>query len=298
MAKVSICIPSYNHARFIADCIGSIIRQSFLDWELIITDDASSDNTEDVVRPFLSQDHRVKFYRNPKNLGMVANWNRSLFLATGEYVKVLGSDDFLEPDCLQRAVDVLDNHPQVGVVACARSYVDAGLQPVRTIGYARSQRFVPGEKAIAACLARGNPIGEPVAVTFRRQAAVRGFSPDYNQLADVEMWMHLLRNSDLAFDPEPLCRFRHHPQQCTRENMKKLSFVQEEFRLTTDYQDCCKGVLAPLFLEKVRFRKSLIAWRYLKQGHDPVLIKQMIEESFGLAKFRFFYPFRSLIKKF
>lgn len=297
MPKVSICIPSYNHGRFIADCIESIINQSFRDWELIITDDASTDNTEEVVRPFLSQDQRVSFHRNPKNLGMVANWNRSLFLATGEYVKVLGSDDFLERDCLRRAVAILDHHPGVGVVACARSYVDATLQPVSTIGYARSQQFVPGEKAIAACLARGNPIGEPVAVIFRRQAAMRGFNPDYNQLADVEMWMHLLRTSDLAVDPEPLCRFRHHPQQCTRENMKKLSFVQEEFQLTSDYQDCCKGVLAPLFLEKVRFRKALIAWRYLKQGHDPEVIRKMIEDSFGLTKFRIFYPFRSLIKK-
>lgn len=297
MPKVSICIPSYNHGRFIADCIESIINQSFRDWELIITDDASTDDTDAVVRPFLSQDTRIKFHRNPKNLGMVANWNRSFFLATGEYVKVLGSDDFLEPDCLRRAVDLLDLNSGVGVVACARRYVDAALQPVSTIGYAQSQRIVPGEKAIAACLARGNPIGEPVAVTFRRQAASRGFSPDYNQLADVEMWMHLLRTSDLAFDPEPLCRFRHHPQQCTRENMKKLSFVQEELQLTTDYQDCCRGVLAPLFLQKVRFRKALIAWRYLKQGHDPVVIKKMIEDSFGLTKFRLFYPFRSLIKK-
>ncbi len=297
MPRVSVCIPSYNHGSFIADCIASILQQTLTDLELIITDDASTDNTEAVIRPFLSQDSRVRYFRNPRNLGMLGNWNHSLSLAQGEYIKVLGSDDYLEPDCLRRAVGLLDAHPNVGVVACARKYVDQALRPMETVGFAQRQRLVPGHQAIAACLARGNPIGEPVAVTFRRQAAARGFSPHYNQLADVEMWMHLLEQSDLAFDPEPLCRFRHHPQQCTRENMKKLSFVYEEFRLLEDYQQFCSGTFAPLFLEKVRFRKSLIAWRYLRQGHDPEQVRKLITDHFGMKKFRLLYPFRSLIKK-
>ena len=116
---VSVCIPAYNAARFIGEAIGSVLAQTCRDFELVVVDDASADDTVDVVRRF--SDPRLRLLRNARNLGLAGNWNRATSEARGRYVKLLCQDDLLRPDCLADQVAVLD-HPGNGDVAlvCAR----------------------------------------------------------------------------------------------------------------------------------------------------------------------------------
>src|ERR1700691_6171602 len=93
--KVSVLIPTYNYARYLAEAIESVLEQDFQDFELLIVDDCSSDNTAEVVQPFCARDARVRFAVNPTNLGMVNNWQRCLDHARGSYIKFLFGDDTL-----------------------------------------------------------------------------------------------------------------------------------------------------------------------------------------------------------
>lgn len=218
--KVSVLIPTYNYGKFLPEAIRSVLSQRFSDFEMIVVDDASADDTRESVAPFVRGDGRVRFHRHPRNLGMVPNWNWCLRAARGDYVKYLFADDRLEsPDALGRMVSMLDGEPRAVLAATARVVLDSE-SAARDVwdGFGRSGRFAGAEAAIR-CLRRDlNLIGEPSAVLFRREAAARGFDPAFRQLPDLEMWFSLLRGGDLVYEKEPLCAFRRHDRQQTAVN--------------------------------------------------------------------------------
>lgn len=110
MPAVSILVPSYNHARFISQCIESVQAQTFEDWEMIVVDDVSTDATVEIARSF--SDPRIKVHVNGTNLGTYGNLNRCLDLATADLAAVLNSDDYWRPTKLEKQVDLLRRHPE------------------------------------------------------------------------------------------------------------------------------------------------------------------------------------------
>lgn len=114
--QVSIGLPVYNGENFLAAAIESILAQTFQDFELIICDNASTDQTEAICRHYAAQDDRIRYYRNDRNLGAAPNYNRTFDLATGQYFKWAAHDDLCGPTFLEACVAVLDQDP--GVVLC------------------------------------------------------------------------------------------------------------------------------------------------------------------------------------
>jgi glycosyltransferase involved in cell wall biosynthesis len=114
--KVSIGLPVYNGEKYVGAAIEAILGQSFSDFELIICDNASSDLTEEICREAAARDPRIRYYRNPKNLGAAPNFNRCIDFADGLYFKWAAHDDICLPDYLARCVQVLDQSPDV--IAC------------------------------------------------------------------------------------------------------------------------------------------------------------------------------------
>ena len=106
---VSVIMPSYNTALFIARSIQSVIAQSYRDWELIIVDDCSTDNTDEVVKPFLS-DERIKYFKNRNNSGTAVCRNRALREAKGKWIAFLDSDDLWMPDKLKKQVSFMEKN--------------------------------------------------------------------------------------------------------------------------------------------------------------------------------------------
>ena len=106
---VSIIMPSYNTASFIAESIKSVLDQSYKDWELIIVDDCSTDDTDEVVKPYLS-DERVKYLKNEKNSGAAVSRNRALRAAKGNWIAFLDSDDLWMPDKLKKQVSFMEKN--------------------------------------------------------------------------------------------------------------------------------------------------------------------------------------------
>ncbi len=214
---VSVCIPTYRGAEYLAQAIDSVLAQTLTDFELVIVDDQSPDDTEAIVARYT--DPRIRYLRNPVNLGPEGNWNRCLSEARGTYVKVLPHDDLLVPECLERqtAAFAADPHERLALVFSARTVIDADGRPRMRRGYPRAcSGVIRAGTLIRQCLRRGtNLIGEPGAVLMRRSFAERtgAFNSAWPYVIDLEYWFRLLLLGDAWYDVAPLAAFRISAQQ-------------------------------------------------------------------------------------
>jgi glycosyltransferase involved in cell wall biosynthesis len=122
MKKVSVCVPSYNAERFIEKTLRSILDSLYQDFEIIVNDDASNDNTLEIIKSL--DDSRIKLYQNEENVGPVRNWNLAIKRATGEYVSLLNHDDKYGPFWLTVAVKKMEKCQKIGWVACSFRVID------------------------------------------------------------------------------------------------------------------------------------------------------------------------------
>lgn len=120
MVKVSICIPTYNRSHYLTYAVNSVLYQTYSDFELIICDDASPDNTPEVVAEF--QDNRIRYIRHEKNMGRSRNMRSGFEASQGEYFIKFDDDDALTPEFLEKTVNILDKNPQVDFV-CTNHWV-------------------------------------------------------------------------------------------------------------------------------------------------------------------------------
>jgi glycosyltransferase involved in cell wall biosynthesis len=233
--EISVLMPTYNYASYLPEAIESVLAQDFTDFELLVVDDCSADNTADVVQPYCDRDRRVRFTVQASNVGMVANWNHCLKQARGRHIKFLFGDDKLTGrQSLGKWLALLRDHPSATLAASARTIIDSQSN-VMELSRPLSGGCHQGHKLVAACMLEGgNPIGEPSAALFRKADAARGFDPAYRQFVDLEMWFHLLERGDLAYTNEPLCAFRRHARQQTAVNNATFS-IRESLMLVATY---------------------------------------------------------------
>jgi glycosyltransferase involved in cell wall biosynthesis len=111
--RVSIGMPVFNGEKYLKEALESILAQTYSDFELVISDNASNDRTEQICREYAAKDSRIRYYRNEKNIGAPKNFNRVFELSSGEYFKWAACDDVLAPEYLQKCVTVLDEDPSV-----------------------------------------------------------------------------------------------------------------------------------------------------------------------------------------
>lgn len=114
--RVSILMPAYNVGEYIVEAILSVRKQVFTDWELIVLNDGSSDNTFELAQAMAADEPRIRVYSNPGNLGMLKAWNRGIELCRAPYFVKLDADDAWHPEMLNEAVRVLEKYPEVGLV--------------------------------------------------------------------------------------------------------------------------------------------------------------------------------------
>jgi glycosyltransferase involved in cell wall biosynthesis len=130
---VSIGIPVYNGGPFFEACLEAVAAQTFTDFEVVISDNASTDGTPDVARSFVDRDPRFRYVRFERNRGAAANWNRVVELATGRYFRWLAADDLIAPTYLERCVAVLDTEPDVVLVTPQVRLIDLDGKPLQRI---------------------------------------------------------------------------------------------------------------------------------------------------------------------
>ena len=129
--KVTVGIPTFNRAGWLRESIESVLAQTFADFRLIVSDNASDDDTPEVVRSF--DDERIHYVRSERNVGPVGNFNRLIALAETEFLVLLPDDDVLYPGHLAATIDVLERFDTVGLVHSAFEFIDAQSRVVRGV---------------------------------------------------------------------------------------------------------------------------------------------------------------------
>ncbi len=212
-AKVSICVPAYQAGDHLAATIESVLGQTFTDWELIVVDNASTDQTFTIASSF--RDSRIRVVQNPSVIPAVENWNKAAAQASAPLIKVLCADDVLRPDCLVREVAALDGEPEAVLVASKRDFITESGEIVLE---GRGLRGLVGRhqasEVIDQVIRSGiNPIGWPSALMFRRAAfeAVGGFDDRWLHTTDLHLWLRLLGHGSFVGLDETLAAYRISP---------------------------------------------------------------------------------------
>ena len=271
--KVSVCIPVFNPGPFLTDAINSVLAQTFTDFELLVVDDASTQPVEAMVSRY--NDSRLRFEKNPRNLGLVSNWNRCLALAGGEYTTIFHQDDLMRPDNLAAKAALLDGHPGVGLVHSGISTID----PAGTVigGHWATQPsdapVTSGQDCFKQLATRGNFISCPsVIVRSACYQTLGGFDERLPFSCDMEMWMRIASRYDVGYLPAQLIANRVHSSQETQRFSgagREIREVKKALDIAfTEYASA--GVSHGL---KRAARRNLIAWAYrmgrwkLSQSH-------------------------------
>jgi glycosyltransferase involved in cell wall biosynthesis len=256
MPKVSVLIPTYNSAQFLDETIQSVLSQTFPDYEIIIVDNQSTDNTDKIIEKY-KLDSRIRYYKNSVNIGMTGNWNQCLLYANGEYIKFLMSDDKFHPHLLEKFINVMDKNPDVSVITCLRQFFGEENSVIPVPEEIMKETKLKSQNAIAYTIKYSNWIGEPTSVMFRREHLWLGFFKiEMQWIPDLEMWLRLLTRGSAYIIPEVLSFFRQHPSQQTKFVTK--NFLRE--------------------IEEYEYFRSILYHNDIFQVMDRVELKKQIKE--------------------
>jgi hypothetical protein len=195
---VSVVIPCYNYGHFLADSVGSVLRQVEVDVDVLIVDDASPDGSASVAHALAASDPRVRVLVHDVNRGHIATYNEGLAAATGEYVVLLSADDVIAEGALARSTALLEAHPEVGLVyGFAPVFVDQ-LPPART--KTRSWSIWSGPEWLDVfCRRVSNPIYTPeVVMRTSLMRELKGYDPRLPHAADFLLWLRAATRASIA----------------------------------------------------------------------------------------------------
>jgi hypothetical protein len=238
MPTVSVIIPNYNHARFLRQRIESVLRQTYQDFEVILLDDCSTDESRLILSEY-ADDPRVRIEFNAVNSGSTfKQWNKGVRLARGEYVWIAESDDYADERLLERLVPLLDAEPST-VLAYCRSWriladgqitgsCEVDLDPQRW----RADFWADGREECQNYLVRCNTMTNTSAVLFRREVYVRVGGADESMVicGDWKLWAAMALTGRIAYLGEPLNYFRVHDTtvraKCERLGVGPVEYLE------------------------------------------------------------------------
>lgn len=237
MPKVSIVLPNYNYARYLDERIQSLLNQTYTDFELIILDDASTDNSIEVIEKYTA-DPRVKTKFYTENSGLpYKRWNDGADLAQGDYLLIAGADDSCQPTLLEKLVDKLETYPSAGLAFSQSMEIDSDGNYVRSLiewtndldQERWKQNFVRKGSEEFQYLLFKNTIPNASSVLMRRKLFIQAgkFDIQLRLAADYLLWIQILMISDVAFIAEPLNHFRKHASTVTTATLRNGIHLEE-----------------------------------------------------------------------
>lgn len=206
--KVSVLMSVYNGSEYLQESIDSILNQTFTDFEFIIIDDCSTDNTEAILQQNADRDQRVVLVKNSENLGLIKSLNKGLAIAQGDYIARQDADDISLPHRLEQEVAILDQQPDCVLVSCNLQVIqDSGTKIVEVMDR------VCASELVSWYLLFYNHIGGHSQVMYRRSHALKlgGYSEAWLYVEDYEFWCRFARTKQkLVILPETLLTYRRH----------------------------------------------------------------------------------------
>jgi glycosyltransferase involved in cell wall biosynthesis len=200
--KVSICIPSFNQTRYLKNTLDSILTQTFRNYEIVICDDSSTEKVKKLINRYNFQG-KLRYFRNKTILGPPENWNRTVKLAKGKYIKILHHDDwFSQKNSLKKFVDLLDSHPEADFAFSATLARDHNGKILFT--HTANTRQIKSLKINSEILFLENFIGAPSATIYKRSLNLK-YDKNLQWFVDVDFYIKVLaKNNRFVYSPEPL----------------------------------------------------------------------------------------------
>jgi glycosyltransferase involved in cell wall biosynthesis len=280
---VSVVTPVYNGALYLKDCIDSVLAQTYSNWEYIIVNNHSTDDTPKIAQDYAVRDKRVRVHSNDTLLEIIANHNRAfrLISTNSKYCKVVSADDWLLPECIKRMVNLAEENPSVGIVGSYQLSGGGDKWYVRTDGLPYHTTIVSGRDICRShFLTPLDVFGNPTSTLYRSDL-IRGvdeFYPNQTAEADISACFKYLRHTDFGFVHQVLSYERLHNVRITTTSETLNAYLSSEmgdlleygpYYLSTDeLHECVKemmhGYYEFLAISAVNLREMEF-WRYHKR---------------------------------
>ncbi|MDR3558647.1 MAG: glycosyltransferase family A protein [Candidatus Pacebacteria bacterium] len=255
--KISVIMPTYNRARYIADAIKSAQNQILRDWELIVVDDGSTDETGIIVHEMAKNDPRISYFKNERNLGIATTRNRGVSLAKADYVAMLDSDDiWISPDKLAKQLSFFEHNEKLGIVGTNAFFINEDGKPI-----GKRTRFPSDDIDIRKVELYRNILMQS-GLVIRKSAILQagGYDPQFSIFDDHDLWLKIGKNYEFMILPSLDLTYRIHKGGITMA--KRLKTAQEGMKILFKYKRLYPGFLMGLFTCTGRFFTSrlLIFW--------------------------------------
>ena len=244
MPKVSVVMASYNHEKYVAETIESVLSQTYQDWEFIITDDGSRDGTVDVMKRF--DDRRIKLSCFSQNQGACAAINNCIQEAKGEYIAVINSDDAWMPEKLEKQVKFLDEHPEKGAIFGYAQIIDEEGKKITEENHFYSQVFIQPNRTRFEWLRHfffnGNCLCHP-SILIRKHCYddIGLYDERFALLPDFDFWIRLCIKYEIFIMPESLVKFRIRLQEANASGNKP----ETQMRHHLEFSQILKNYISP-----------------------------------------------------
>lgn len=218
--RVTILMPVYNVEKYVKEAIESILNQTYKSFELLVLDDCSTDDTAQIVKSFT--DERIRYIRHEKNLGLADNLNRGIELANTEYLARMDGDDISVSICLEKQINFLDSHPEIGV--CGVGFQFFGTKS-STVFFPKNHNDIMCEQLF------GNAVIQPM---FRRSIFIDNnlrYKTSAFPAEDYRMWAECLRITKIHNIRKVLFHYRMHSEQISTEKKQAQIDKSNEVRL-------------------------------------------------------------------
>ena len=274
--RVAICIPAYEKKELLERALKSIDKQSYKDYFVVITDDSETDDVENFINSYISENknYELIYIHNERQLGASGNTNKSIDIAVkndAKLIKILHEDDwFTDENALQKFVDcfVNDNND---IVFSANYEVYADGITKHVCQEKELQRIIKDH----TYLFRANPLGAPSNMMFRINE--QRFDSEYTWLLDVDFYIRILKNSNLKYINEPLISIGHDGEQLTNHFSRNPFGALEEFFKMYDKYEFLQNNQNRLFLASKTIEST---WIRVKQGIRKMLNRMQKRISF------------------
>lgn len=269
--RVSIILPAYNAARYLGAAIQSALKQTRNDFELLILDNASTDETPAVVAQF--SDPRIRSVRHPENYGFAGNVARGFAMARGEYVTVLGADDIWRDHFLERTVAFLDGNPDCSFVHTDAIWIDDDSRPTGESA-ANWAEHTAGREAFVNCFRDGFCFS---ALVLRVDPLRRhgGFEQSWGNAGDLTLFLRLCLAGNAGYIREPLAWYRQHSENLTSTVLKAHS--ASILTMELEILEVALGWPEAAQLDKPRARRQILrhlAVRTIRMLHQARIQRQ------------------------
>jgi len=228
---ISIILPAYNSAAYLNEAIESLLQQTFTDFELLIINDGSTDNTELLVQSF--NDPRIIYSKNDKNHGLIYTLNKGIKMAKGNYIARMDADDICMPNRLEVQKQWLDTHPETAVVSSLIEFIDENST---VTGHWKLDTETTTIVAIRKVMPYENCIAHPTIMGRKSILQAYPYNPRQQHIEDYDLWLRLLADGHIIDKiPQVLLQYRVHSSSITISKLRKTNFFFKHFAFKKRY---------------------------------------------------------------